>query len=75
MTKFHADSPVLNTINSIVIFSYLYFNIWIKALGYPFNTILITDIYVALEQEWCLPSRSEYIWLIAIILDLPSEYN
>ena len=57
------DSPLLNTINSIVILSYLYFNIWITAPGYPsngmiipslnvsFNTILNTDIYVALEQE------------------------
>ena len=70
------DSPLLNTINSIVIF-YLYFNIWITAPGYPsngtlgknemiipslnvsFNTILNTDIHVALEQELCLPSRSE----------------
>jgi len=87
------DSPLLNTINSIVIFSYLYFNIWITAPGYPsngtlgkkemiipslnvsFNTILNTDIYVALEQELCLPSRSEYIRLITIILDLPSEYD
>ena len=87
------DSPLLNTINSIVIFSYLYFNIWITAPGYPsngtlgkkemiipslnvsFNTILSTDIYVALEQELCLLSRSEYIRLIAIIFDLPSEYN
>ena len=72
------DSPPLNTINSIVIFSYLYFNIWITAPGYPsniwnfrkkemiipslnvsFNTILSTDIYVALEQELCLPSISD----------------
>ena len=71
------DSPLLNTINSIVIFSYLYFNIWITAPGYPsngtlgkkemiipslnvsFNTILSTDIYVALEQELCLPSISD----------------
>ena len=75
------DSPLLNTINSIVIFSYLYFNIWITAPGYPsngtlgkkemiipslnvsFNTILNTDIYVALEQELRLPSISEYIRL------------
>ena len=100
MKKIHPDSPVLNTINSIVIFSDLYFNIWITAPGYPsktsaflacelqekkemiipslnvsFNTILSTDIYVALEQELCLPSRSEYIRLITIILDLPSEYD
>ena len=86
------DSPLLNTINSIVIFSYLYFNIWITAPGYPsngtlgkkemiipslnvsFNTILSTDIYVALEQELCLPSRSEYIRLIAIILDPPKMW-
>ena len=39
------------------------------------HTILSTDIYVALEQEVCLPSRSKYIRLIAIILDLPSEYD
>ena len=44
-------------------------------LNVSLNTILSTDIYVALEQELCLPSRSEYIRLIAIILDLPSEYN
>ena len=34
-----------------------------------------TDNYVALEQELCLSSRSEYIRLIAIILGLPSEYD
>ena len=34
-----------------------------------------TDIYVALEQELCLQRISEYIRLIAIILDLPSEYD
>ena len=34
------DSPLLNTINSIVIFSYLYFNIWITAPGYPSNGTL-----------------------------------
>ena len=39
------------------------------------NTILSTDIYVALEQELYLPSISEYIPLLAIILDLPSEYD
>ena len=77
MKKIHPDSPVLNTINSIVIFSDLYFNIWITgpSLNVSFNTILSTDIYVALEQELCLPSRSEYIRLITIILDLPSEYD
>ena len=42
---------------------------------YEFKTILSIDIYVALEQELCLPSRSEYIRLIAISLDLPSEYD
>ena len=47
----------------------------IPSLNVSFNTILNTDIYVALEQELCLPSRSEYIRLIAIILDLPSEYD
>ena len=47
----------------------------IPSLNVSFNTILSTDIYVALEQELCLPSRSEYIRLIAIILDLPSEYD
>ena len=31
------DSPLLNTINSIVIFPYIYFNIWITAPGYPSN--------------------------------------
>ena len=39
------------------------------------NLNLSTDIYVALEQELCLPSRSEYIRLIAIFLNLPSEYD
>ena len=34
------DSPLLNTINSIVIFSYPYFNIWITAPGYPSNTLI-----------------------------------
>ena len=47
----------------------------ILSLNVSLNTILITDIYVALEQEVCLPSRSEYIRLIAIILDLMSEYD
>ena len=47
----------------------------ILSLNVSLNTILSTDIYVALEQEVCLPSRSEYIRLIAIILDLPSEYD
>ena len=37
------------------------------------NTILSTDIRVALEQESCLLNRSEYIRLLAIILGLPSE--
>ena len=45
------------------------------SLNVSFNTILSTDIYVVLEQELCLPSRSEYIRLITIILDLPSEYD
>ena len=40
----------------------------IPSLNVSFNTILSTDIYVALEQELCLPSRSEYIRLITIIL-------
>ena len=44
-------------------------------LNVSLNTILSTDIYVDLEQEVCVPSRSEYIRLIAIILDLPSEYD
>ena len=47
----------------------------IPSLNVSFNTILNTDIYVALEQELCLPSRSEYIQLIAIFLGLPSEYD
>ena len=47
----------------------------IVSLNVSLNTILSTDIYVALEQEVCLPSRSEYIQIIAIILDLPSEYD
>ena len=47
----------------------------IPSLNVSFNTILSTDIYVALEQELCLPSRSEYIQLLAIILELPSEYD
>ena len=55
-------------------------NIWknetiILYLNVSLNTILSTDIYVALEQELCLQSISEYIRLIAIILDLPSEYD
>ena len=37
------------------------------------STILSKDIYIALWQELCLPSRSEYIGLIAIFLGLPSE--
>ena len=45
----------------------------IQSLNVSLNTILITGIYV--EQEVCVPSRSEYIRLIAIILDLPSEYD
>ena len=44
-------------------------------LNVSLNTILITDIYDALEQELCLPSRSEYFRLIAIILNLPGEYD
>ena len=44
-------------------------------LNMSLNTILSTDIYIALEQEVCLPSRSEYNRLIAIILDLPSGYD
>ena len=47
----------------------------IPSLNVSFNAILSTDIYVALEQEVGLPSISEYIRLIAIILDLPSEYD
>ena len=47
----------------------------IPSLNVSLNTILRNDIYVALEQELCLPSISEYIRLIAIILDLPSEYD
>ena len=47
----------------------------ILCLNMSLNTILSTDIYVDLEQEVCVPSRSEYIRLIAIILDLPSEYD
>ena len=47
----------------------------ILSLNVSLNTILSTDIYVALEEELCLPSRSEYFRLIAIILDLPSEYD
>ena len=55
-------------------------NFWEKEtiilyLNVSLNTILSTDTYVALEEELCLPSRSEYIRLIAIILDLPSEYD
>ena len=37
----------------------------IPSLNVSLNTILRNDIYVALEQELCLPSRSEYIRLIA----------
>ena len=90
------DSPLLNTINSIVIFSYLYFNIWITAPGYPsngtlgkkemiipslnvsFNTILALIFMLLLSRNYVFrvdPSRSEYIRLFAIILDLPSEYD
>ena len=88
------DSPLLNKINSIVIFLIsistfgsqlqvilqIYGTLGkkemiIPSLNVSFNTILNTDTYVALEQELCLPSRSEYIRLIAIILDLPSEYD
>ena len=47
----------------------------ILSLNVSLNTILSTDIYVALEEELCLPSRSEYFRLIAIIQDLPSEYD
>ena len=47
----------------------------ILSLNVSLNTILSIDIYVDLEQEVCVPSRSEYIRLIAIILDLPSEYD
>ena len=47
----------------------------ILSLNVSLNTILSTDIYVALEQELCLPSRSEYVRLLTIILDLPSEYD
>ena len=48
----------------------------IPSLNVSFNTILSTDIYVALEQELCLPSRSEYIRLFwtcraSTISDLP----
>ena len=55
-------------------------NFWKKEtitlyLNVSLNTILSTDIYVDLEQEVCVPSRSEYIRLLAIILDLPSEYD
>ena len=32
----------------------------ILSLNVSFNTILSTDIYVPLEQELCLLSRSEY---------------
>ena len=53
----------------------IYSEMIILSLNVSFNTILSTDIYVALEQELCFPSRSEYIRLIAIILDLPSEYD
>ena len=38
-------------------------------------SLINTDIYVALDKELCLPSRSEYFRLIAIIQDLPSEYD
>ena len=44
-------------------------------LNVSLNPILSTDIYVTLEQEICLLSRSEYIQLLAIILELPSEYD
>ena len=37
--------------------------------------MISTDIYVALEQELYLPSRSEYIQLIMSRLGLPSEYD
>ena len=47
----------------------------ILSLNVSLNTILSTDIYVDLEQEVCVPSRSEYIRLIAIILDLPIKYD
>ena len=47
----------------------------IPSLNVSFYTILSTDIYIALEQELCLPSRSEYIRLLAIILELPSKYD
>ena len=47
----------------------------ILSLNVSLNTILSTDIYVALEEELCLPSRFEYFRLIAIIQDLPSEYD
>ena len=55
-------------------------NFWKKEtiilyLNLSLNTILSTDIYVALEQKLCVPSSSEYIRLLAIILDLPSEYD
>ena len=36
----------------------------ILSLNASFNTILSTDIYIALGQELCLPSRTEYIRLI-----------
>ena len=37
--------------------------------------MISTDIYVALEQELYLPSRSEYIQLLVSRLGLPSEYD
>ena len=46
-----------------------------QSLNVSLNTILSTDIYIALEQEVFLPSISKYIRLIVIILDLLSEYN
>ena len=36
---------------------------------------LSTEIYVAIEKELCLWSRSKYIRLLAIIMDLLSEYD
>ena len=52
------DSPLLNTINSIVILSYLYFNIWITAPGYPSNTLIQYD-RLELQQSKLLYLSSE----------------
>ena len=47
----------------------------IPSLNVSLNTILRNDIYVALEQELCLPSISEYIRVYPINRDYsgPSE--